>query len=562
MDGKSLTSESAVPIIRRMSKKDRTGPPAAPDGNAVHLKSFLGMRPGTYLTGLYAIIVLLLLFFFLFYPGLHARGAYLAITTYPDKVTVKVDGVYAGSTPCTVFLRHGDRNVELSKPYYSPVTFSESVRGRVFATLFVPDTTRVTKSLGVADIDGFLAWSLSDFQKNPEIPQILSDASRVATDDNSQAKMYEFLDNAARYVTAESQLRELLLAAARTASRGSFLTPASLVGLVENGIHVKQKYDNAPSWLLLALSRDKAQKLAATDWVQKYLADYRERMSKYYQARFPPSEGSGGRLIVIQGADYRSVPAGELTMGRDDNLDSLGRTVDQLLPHPVAIDAFYMGETPVTNRQFAVFVADNPTWSPASLAGLEAAGLATGSYLSGWVNARPPAGTEDMPVTNVSFPAAQAYCEWLMRFVQAAMPGYVARLPYESEWEWAARGGLRGMPYPLGEKPGAAVFFHKGVTGPARAGSSEPNGYGLRDMMGNVWVWCLDAYAPSSYLLSSLDPRLNATYERSYGAGPDRVVRGGAWENQSEQMRVFTRGSQPAEWSTPYLGFRVALARR
>ena len=95
-----------------------------------------------------------------------------------------------------------------------------------------------------------------------------------------------------------------------------------------------------------------------------------------------------------------------------------------------------------------------------------------------------------------------------------------------------------------------------------RAGASEPNGYGLRDMMGNVWVWCLDPYAPSSYLLSSLDPRLNASYEKAYPAGPDRVVRGGGWGNQSEQMRVYTRGAQPAEWSTAYLGFRVALARR
>ena len=225
-------------------------------------------------------------------------------------------------------------------------------------------------------------------------------------------------------------------------------------------------------------------------------------------------------------------------MGRDDNIDSLGKMVDRLLPHPVAMESFYLGETEVTNREFAAFVAQNPQWSPANTATLVANGQANDSYLSDWVNARPLAGTEDLPVTSVSFFAATAYCDWLTRSVQAVLPGYVARLPYESEWEWAARGGLRGVPFPLGEKPGAAVFYHKGIVGPSRAGASEPNGYGLRDMAGNVWQWCLDPYAPSSYLVSSLDPALNASYEKAYAPGSDRVVRGGSWNNQSEHLLV------------------------
>lgn len=544
-----------------MSKKDRAVSAPPGDEITVHVKPLLGMRPGTYLTGLYAVILLVLLFFFLLYPGLHDRGAFLKVTTYPDKVTVKVDGIYAGSTPCTIFLKHGDRTVTLSKPFYTPVSFSEKVGGRVFATLLFPDTKAVRKDLNAADVDRLLSWALGDFQKNPEIPQIVSDASRAVVDDRSRVKMYDFLDNAARYVTAEAQLREFLLAACRATTDGSFLTPASFVSFVQDVTHLKQKYDNAPSWLLLTLSREKADKLATTEWIQKYLGDYRERMSKYYQARFPPSVGAGGRLVVVRGVSFRSVPAGELTMGKDDNIDSLGKSVDQLLSHPVASDAFYLGEADVTNRQFAAFVAENPKWSQSNVSSLISDGLADEFYLSDWVNGNPPAGKEELPVTSVSFYAAQAYCEWLTGAVQAELPGHIARLPLESEWEWAARGGLRGMPYPLGEKPGAAVFFQKGITGPARAGTSEPNGYGLRDMMGNVWEWCADPYAPSSYLLSSLDARLNASYEKAYAPGPDRVVRGGGWNNQSEQMRVYIRGAQPAEWSTPYLGFRVALAR-
>jgi formylglycine-generating enzyme required for sulfatase activity len=191
-----------------------------------------------------------------------------------------------------------------------------------------------------------------------------------------------------------------------------------------------------------------------------------------------------------------------------------------------------------------------------------AKGLVTDGYLAGWSNGRPPAGAEDLPVTGVSWYAATAFCDWLTRRASAALPGYVARLPLESEWEWAARGGLRGMPYPQGTKIGKAVFAAKGITGPSPVGTSEPNGYGLRDTIGNVWEWCADPFNRTSFLLSSFDPVTNAALERTLPVGPDRSVRGGGWGNQAGAEKVSTRGSQPADWCTPYLGFRVALARQ
>lgn len=546
-----------------MSHKD-SGPSRSTtdDASLVHLKPILGLKPAHYLTGLYAFAIALILFFLLFYPGLHARGSYLAVTTFPSKATVTVDGTYAGSTPCTIFLKKGSRTVEITKPFYNSVTLQEKVGGRVFATLFVPDRKRTRQPLTVSDVDGLTKWALGDFQKNPEIPQIISDAARAARDDTSHLKVYDLIDNALRVVTAEAQVREMLLAAARASTRDSFLSPAGFISLVQDGIQLKEKYDNFPSWLLLVLTRDNANKLASSEWVQSYLTAYRTTISKYYEARFPPSVGSGGRAVSVGGLTFRSVPAGELMMGKDDNLDSLGKTIDQLLPHPVAVDAFYLGETEVTNRQYAAFVAENGQWAPSNTQTLVQQGLASDTYLSQWTDGRPATGTEDMPVTSVSYFAAAAYCDWLSQRVRGALPGYVARLPLESEWEWAARGGLRGMPYPLGEKPGASVFFRKGMTGPARAGTSEPNAFGLRDMMGNVWEWCADSFGSSSHLLSSLDAKLNLSYEKALPAGPDHVVRGGSWNNLSDQIKVYTRGSQPAEWTTPYLGFRVALARQ
>ncbi len=545
-----------------MPKKDRPEAHSDADEVSVHLKPILGVRPAVYLTGLYGVVAVLLIFFLFFYPGLRNRGSYLSLATSPDHATVSVDGVYAGSTPCVVFLRHGHRNVEISKPFYKGVMFPENIRGRVFGTIFVPDSHVETQILSVADVDGLIGRAREDFQRNPGIPSILSEAAYAANTEGTSDKWYDFIDNSMLFVTNEFQLRELVKAAARVASKGSILTPASFVEAVQHSIQLKQKYDNFPSWLLLVLSRAHSTSLAASPWVQQYLASYREAISRYYQPGSLTVGAGGGGRVTVEGMEFRSVPAGDLVMGKDDNLDSLGKSIDILLAHPVHVDSFYLGSMEVTRGQYQSFIQQNPEWAPANRAALVQKGLVTDSYLSDWSAAGVAGAKEELPVTSVSWHAAVAFTEWLSRRVQAAVPGYAVRLPSESEWEWAARGGLRGMPYPLGGKPGAAVFFQQGITGPSRAGTSEPNGYGLRDMIGNVWEWCADPFALTSSLLSSLDPRVNAAIERSLPLAPDHAVRGGAWENTSGTMKVYSRGSQPSEWCTPYLGFRVALTRQ
>jgi formylglycine-generating enzyme required for sulfatase activity len=311
---------------------------------------------------------------------------------------------------------------------------------------------------------------------------------------------------------------------------------------------------------MLAISRAHQTKLAPSPWIQQYVVEYREAISRYYQAGSAVSLGSGGSAVVA-GMTFRAIPSGDLVMGKDDNLDSLGKSIDRLLAHPVRIEAFYLGTTEVTNGAFQAFISENQDWSPASKAELIQKGLVTDAYLSDWKSGAPPAGASNLPVTSVSWHSADAYCQWLSRKVQSALPCYAARLPSEAEWEWAARGGIRGMPYPLGGKPGGTVFFTAGITGPSPAGTSEPNGFGLRDMLGNVWEWCADPFLLNAAVLSSLDPRVSAALEKALPDAPDRSVRGGSWADQPGTDKVYTRGSQPAEWCTPYLGFRVALAR-
>ena len=563
-----------------MPRKDQPIRPDTSSDSAVKLHPILGVRPGVYLTVFYGVVLLLILFFFLFFPALKNRGSYVFFEVQPGKASIIVDGDFAGTAPGTVFLKHGKRHVEITKAFYATHAFDVEITGRIFATLLVPSRLEIFIRLSSIDPIGLIEHSLNDFTDNPFIPQILVDAamslSSLGVEVNKaeiQEKLYDFVFNCMYYInplldssiastSSENQMAGILKSSFLTASNGSFLTVQSMTDLMKKIVQVNEKYPNMPGLVLLALSREKAKKLSDLDWTTRLFSQYRNALLSFYQvSSISQGQGVGSRPAVsIGGIAFRSIPQGILVMGRDDNLETLGKSIDLLLPHPVRIRPYYLSETEVTNLQYQAFIDAVPQWRPSNRNALAALNLVTEEYLSEWVDDRFPAGHPDYPVTDVSYEASRAFCEWFSLKARTVLSGYSARLPTEAEWEWAARGGLRGMPYPLGEKPGNAVFFFKGITGPSKSGASSPNAYGIRDMMGNVWEWCKDSYGPSDYLLTSLDPDANSSGKTHHPVSSDKVVRGGGWNSQKESIKVYTRGSQRSEWCTPFLGFRIALS--
>ena len=187
------------------------------------------------------------------------------------------------------------------------------------------------------------------------------------------------------------------------------------------------------------------------------------------------------------------------------------------------------------------------------------------------------AGREDYPVTQIAYKDAEAYAKWAGK-----------RLPTETEWEFAARGGLVGKPYSWGDElqPGgrwmANTFQGKfplkdtgedGFVGVAPVAKFPPNGYGLFDMAGNVWEWCSDWYRPDGYYECAAAADQGTVVRNPQGPSSSfdpaepgdrkRVHRGGSFlctDQYCTRYMIGTRGKGEVSTSTNHLGFRCVKA--
>ena len=250
----------------------------------------------------------------------------------------------------------------------------------------------------------------------------------------------------------------------------------------------------------------------------------------------PPPEG----MVLI--------PAGKFQMGSND-----GEAFNnQQSVHTVYVEAFYMDETEVTNAQFKAFLIENPHWQKDRIE----AHFHDGYYLRHWDGNNYPEGKGNHPVVTVNWYAAMTYADWAGK-----------RLPTEAEWERAARGGLADKKYPNGNTITAQdANYDRNVKDTTPVGRYPSNGYGLFDMAGNVWEWCLDEYDKNFY---STFPRNGVARNPLSGANniswiinnftgvkSSRVVRGGSWNFTDLFVRVDIRGYDTPTNSDSILGFR------
>jgi formylglycine-generating enzyme required for sulfatase activity len=255
----------------------------------------------------------------------------------------------------------------------------------------------------------------------------------------------------------------------------------------------------------------------------------------------------------------RWIPPGTFWMGSPES--ELGRVSWEGPQHEVTIsEGFWMGETPVTQAQWAAIVEAGM----AKKLIIEDSGL---KPKPSRFNDAKLDGRGDLPVDKVSWNQSTALCQVLEQLMENG-PGF--RLPTEAQWEYACRAGTQSAfndgsdcTVPEGLDPALKQlgWFDKNSEGRTQfVKQKQPNRWGLYDMHGNVWEWCADAWLENVYARRKegvIDP-----VEESNNDSASRVVRGGSWSLQALFCRAAFRLRWHPGFDWDYFGLRLSAGQR
>jgi formylglycine-generating enzyme required for sulfatase activity/tRNA A-37 threonylcarbamoyl transferase component Bud32 len=244
---------------------------------------------------------------------------------------------------------------------------------------------------------------------------------------------------------------------------------------------------------------------------------------------FSEDLGGGVKLNMIE------IPGGEFMMGSPNSeKDSQSWERPQ---HRVQVPKFYLGQTLVTQAQWQALMGNNP------------------SHFKG---------ANNLPVDSISWLQAKDFCQKLSQ----KSNDYIYRLPSEAEWEYACRANTT-TPFAFGETITPAIVNYDGnypyATAPkgeyrqktTPVGSFPANSFGLYDMHGNLWEWCLDEWV-DNYKDAPIDGSARGDVN-SHSSDTKRLLRGGSWHNVASNCRSGFRDFDSLGYNN--VGLRVVAVR-
>ena len=514
------------------------------DSDQIKLKPFLGIKPGNYLIILYILIIIGVVFALFFLPGIINPGTMYNFNSVPSNAVVFVDGKYIGATPCETYVSYGSHEIRITKKHFSDYTAEIETGRRIFGSLFIPRKEAFTAEVELISPGDFLndgfkefaKWGMIDtyydnYQPKPVLRNLFSELKQVGYADTTE--LSAFLYSVIPFVHNEqlySDFLDAVIIFEELSGRGPVERSDDITAdFTELGFFQEAAgfLENLPFWFYSLLSDENREN--RLNWYPAMQEEYGAFL-RDYSNDYPSAQAA----VTVNGLRFVMLSGGQFLMGADGNS----------FPYPAAVNDFFIMDREVTNDIYRLFLSENPGWTKDNIEELMGKKLVNRDYLKDFDSS-----DGNDPVNFVSWYAAEAFCKWFESKLPAYLDGYSVSLPDEHKWEWAG----------LTETDNTGVFNTGSPDGPMSADGRYPNNSGLYDLKGNLWEWCDNWYAPAAPLITSRNPAYNEAYYGKY-SGVEKSVRGGSWANE-DSIDISTRGSQPPEWCTEFLGFRLILVR-
>ncbi len=472
----------------KFMKKNKDLPKVEP----VKIKPLFGMKPGLWLTIAYALALLLLIFLVGFLPDMLDGSKRVTFTSAAGTAAVYVDDTYVGGTPFTRKIASGEHNVSYKVNGFEIDSFTVKVGHPVFFNWLFPRTQKVEsdaaltedafKSLSAELLQDANAYSaILEYDTVHRYPNILTSYAK-AISTSAYAKQVDALESALLFVTNDEMLKDADNA-------------ISILGI--NAVTPYQTLDGSST--------------------VGYTMEEPELTAKRTSLK--------SDFFTLEGF---TIPEADFSNGR-----SVKATYPEVKEAGQAVhtDEFNIGAYCVTEYQFAKFIEANPMWAASNKENLVAQGLVDDYYLDGVTIST--AVTGNRPVRNVSWHAANAFCQWL-----SSVTGKEIYLPTEDQWIAASLTDSEGG-YQRSLAPSEATIS------PAA-------------MLGGVWEMTGTEFIPLSRVIGQGVVDKARTLLKEYDTPVDMVVKGGSYVLGMGSIDRYSVGTTYRSLCSDFMGFRIA----
>lgn len=464
-----------------------------PQVEPVKIKPLFGMKPGLWLTIAYTLALCLIIFFVGFLPDILDGSKRVSFTSDAYNSAVYIDGTYAGGTPFTRKVASGEHEVSFRVNGVELDTMTVKVSHPVFFNWLFPRkqavhssatlTTEAYQALCAELLEDSNAYGaiLSYDYTHPYAGIFTTFARSIAN--LSFSTKADILESASLFITTNEMDADMATAASILGkdipSHYAELTGFSTVGVADSETPVVQAKSTS----------------LKTDYFTL--------------------EG-----FEIGEADFSN---GKVTSDSYPEVQEAGVSVHT--------ETFNIGAYCITENQYSQFVSANPYWSLSNKEALIAEGLVDEYYLDGVSLSNVVVSLK--PVRNISYYAAQAFCQWL-----SSVSGKNVYLPSENQWIAAS----------LSDNEGG---FQKSIT-PSQA-QGKPSA-----MIGGLWEMTSTPYIPLARLASETELSKACQMLTDYNVQVDMVVKGGSYVNSPTDVDRYSVGVTYRSLCSDFMGFRVA----